>query len=195
MGMNSFANKSQNPQCFTVLNVSPEPKTLSIFTYPINWMTTRNLLLIPGVAESDIRASLLKGTLNTKIKAKEIIVTCSDIDLLQFNTTQKAFLEAAGITNGLSIGTGQLTDIQQQDIFLIGATDGINQVFYVPNAPFLIDTDHTILVYRNGVRQDPNDDYSIFESAGPSTGYDGVFFLTPPEAGADITADYWIVNS
>lgn len=91
--------------CFVVLNTSPQIKTINIFQYPINYMTTRNLLLIPGVAEQDIRASLLKGELNYKIRAHDIQVVCSDIDLLQFNTAQQTFLQNAGIVNGLSVNS------------------------------------------------------------------------------------------
>jgi hypothetical protein len=104
MGMDSFAPYYKINGCFIVQNTSPQVKTISIFTYPINYMQTRDLLQIPGVAESDIRASLLKGELNHKIRANDIIVVCSDIDLLQFNANQKAFLQSAGIVNGLDAG-------------------------------------------------------------------------------------------
>lgn len=105
--MDSFAPGGINNNCFVVQNVSPEPKTIFIFNYPINYLGTRDLIAIPGVAEDDIRASLLKGELRHKIRMREIIVLCSDIDLLQFNGAQLAFLEGAGITNGLvATGTG-----------------------------------------------------------------------------------------
>lgn len=117
MGNNSFAPWSTNPQCFIVQNVSPYPKTIFIFNYPINHGDTRDLLRIPGVAEGDIRSSLLKGELNHKIKAQEIVVTCSDIDLTQYNNTQKAFLEGAGITNGLEpSGGGGITPQQHETL-------------------------------------------------------------------------------
>jgi hypothetical protein len=106
--MDIFAPGSRNPQCFTVINISPEPKTIRIFNYPINHGCTRDLLAIPGVAEGDIRASLLKGELRYKILAGVIAIICSDIDLLQFNGIQSAFLQNAGVTNGLQIGYDQL---------------------------------------------------------------------------------------
>lgn len=106
MGNDSFAPWSTNPNCFIVMNVAPVNKTIFIFQYPINHGASRDLLRIPGVAESDIRASLLKGELNHKIRASEIVITCSDIDLTQYNSTTLAFLQAAGVVNGLGPGGG-----------------------------------------------------------------------------------------
>lgn len=119
--MDIFAPGSLNPQCFTVMNVSPEPKTIRIFNYPIPYRGTRDLLAIPGVAEGDIRASLLKGELRYKLLAGVIVVICSDIDLLQFNKTQLAFLQNAGVMNGLQIAYDQLDGYVQS---LIGAGGG-----------------------------------------------------------------------
>ena len=102
--------------CFTVRNVTPDRhKTIKIFGYPINFNQTRDLLQIPGVSEADIRASLLKGELRHKILAKDIVVECSDIDLLQFNLDQKAFLQAAGVINGLEV-LGNMTDAQHDSL-------------------------------------------------------------------------------
>jgi hypothetical protein len=103
MAMNDFAPYLKMNGCFIVQNVSPQVKTIKIFNYPINYMGTRDILQIPGVSEADIRASLLKGELNHKIRAKDIFIICSDVDLLQFNDTQKQFLLNAGITNGIDI--------------------------------------------------------------------------------------------
>lgn len=118
MGMNDFAPYLKINGCFIVLNTSPQVKTIKIFQYPINYGQTRDLLQIPGVSESDIRASLLKGELNHKIRAKDIIVICSDVDLLQFNANQKIFLQNAGIVNGLDAGGsgGSLTPAQHQTL-------------------------------------------------------------------------------
>lgn len=109
MGNNSFAPSSINPQTFVVKNTAITPKTIFIFNYPINWQESRDLMRIPGVAESDIRASLLKGTLNYKIRALDIQITASDIDLTQYNLVQGAFLQNAGVVNGLAIGTEEIT--------------------------------------------------------------------------------------
>lgn len=94
--------------CFIVENIITDSnKTIYIFNYPIPVGTTRDLLRIPGVSEESIRAALLKGILRNKLFAKEIRVICSDIDLLQFNTAQKHFLQVGGVVDGLEVtGSG-----------------------------------------------------------------------------------------
>lgn len=104
MPSNDFAPYLKINGCFIVKNISSnEKKTIKIFHYPINWGNTRDILQIPGVSESDIRASLLKGELNHKIRSEDIEVICSDIDLLQFNINQKIFLQNAGVVDGLEV--------------------------------------------------------------------------------------------
>lgn len=120
------------------------------------------MIAIPGVSESDIRASLLKGELRHKIKAKEIVVLFSDIDLIQFNQEQLNFLTNAGITQGTKISVdgyvsqdafdAAIEDLQQQidagggggggggaayflkqNIIPVGVRNGINRTFYTPD--------------------------------------------------------------
>jgi len=129
-GMNEFAPFLKKYGCFVVRNVTTDrKKTIKIFNYPILFNTTRDLLMIPGVSESDIRASLLKGELRHKILAEDIVVECSDIDLLQFNLEQKSFLQNAGIINGLEINAGPgggLTESQHRTLNqLIHLADGV----------------------------------------------------------------------
>jgi hypothetical protein len=114
--------------CFIVENIiTNSNKTIRIFDYPVPVGTTRDLLRIPGVSEESIRASLLKGELRNKLRAQEIRVICSDVDLLQFNDTQKTFLMQAGITEGLevtAIGSG-ITESQHETLRqLIHLADG-----------------------------------------------------------------------
>lgn len=186
--------------CFIVKNIiTNSNKTIRIFDYPIPVGWTRDLLMIPGVDEAGIRASLLKGQLRNKILAGEIAVLCSDIDLLQFNDMQKLFLENAGIVNGLDISTAEFNMIHREDIQLIGAVDDVNTIFTIPDSTFIYDGLHKILVYKNGVRQRIGDDFTIFEGGGPGTGYTGIILTIPPQttpAPPDIiTADYYILNS
>lgn len=128
MGMNEFAPYLKINGCFIVRNVTPDRgKTIKIFNYPILFNQTRDLLQIPGVAESDIRASLLKGTLRHKILAQDIVIECSDIDLLQFNEAHKAFLQSAGITDGLEVGVNQTAESTLRQLILFideGPADG-----------------------------------------------------------------------
>lgn len=116
--MDEFANFRKINGCFIVRNISNDRnKTIKIFNYPILNGQERDLLDIPGVAEADIRASLLKGELLHKIRSNEITVICSDIDLLQFNNSQKLLLQSAGIVNGLEVsGTGGLTPSDHQTL-------------------------------------------------------------------------------
>lgn len=201
MGNNSFAPYSTNPLCFIVQNVSPYPKTLFIFNYPINHWAVRDLIKIPGVAESDIRSSLLKGELNHKIRAQEIIVLCSDIDLLQFNEANKAFLESAGITNGLSVPGGNVQYYLKQQIPLIGAVDGSNRTFTVPfpdkflNGLYFGGNEFQIYVTHNGNLLKPEGNYTISESGGPGTGYDTVNLISfTPLPGRSILAASYVIS-
>jgi|SRR5271166_3223098 len=117
--MDVFAPFVSNPLCFIVQNLTTgrSAKVINIFQYPIAPGGIRDLLRIPGVAESDIRASLLKGELRNRIINKEIYVVCSDIDLLQFNDANLAFLTAAGITNGTTVnGSGGLTPAEHETL-------------------------------------------------------------------------------
>lgn len=100
---------------FIVQNTcSDRNKTIKIFNYPINYGDTRDLLQIPGIEESDIRASLLKGVLRHKLLNGDIALVSSNIDLLQFSTKQRVFLQSFGFNEGVvstsandtSAGTG-----------------------------------------------------------------------------------------
>lgn len=106
--MNSFAPGNVNGvatnSSFIVKNIANPAKVIRIFNYPINSLGSRDLMLIPGVSDSNIRASLLKGECNNKLQSQEIVVLYSDLNLIQFNSAQKTFLQNAGITIGLDIG-------------------------------------------------------------------------------------------
>ena len=195
MGNNSFAPYLKQNGCFIVLNVSPQRKTLTIFQNPILYGATRDLLSIRGVSESEIRASLLKGELNHKIKAKDIHVVCSDVDLLQFNSSQKLFLQQAGIINGLEINaTTGLGYYIRKDIILIGPKNNDNRLFYLPekfiNGNYQGNT-FKIEVTHNGKKIFQDVDYSILESAGPGTGYDSIYLNSfIPNSFSDLRASY-----
>jgi hypothetical protein len=146
-------------------------------------------LAIPGVSEGDIRVSLLRGELNYKIRARDITVICSDIDLTQFNANQLAFLQAAGIVYGLQGGLYP----HYLDVTLVGSVDGVNTDFTIPSGHFVVGLNaYKILVYRNGVRQSVNDDFFIAESI-PGQGFDTIVFVLAPLVGDEITADYYLV--
>lgn len=200
MGNNSFAPFQKRNTTFVVKNIiTGSNKTVRIFQYPIPVGQTRDLLDIPGVAEDDIRASLLKGEILEKLLAEEIIIIDSDIDLLQFDDAQKAFLKASGVIKGLQVGAGQLSVLRKDDIKLNGTVDGVNTIFTIPSGTWIQNTTYKIIVYLNGVKQVYLDDYLIAEGGGAGTGYNTVIFtvaptnaLSPPDI---VTADYYVDNS
>jgi hypothetical protein len=201
MGMDSFAPGTKVNGCFIVYNIAPQIKTINIFTYPINYHCFRDLIQIPGVSESSIRASLLKGELRHKIRVKDIIVVCSDIDLLQFNAAQKAFLESAGIVNGLSVTTTGFPYLFRDEVPLIGIQDGANRTFFVPPPDKFLDgtqsdgNEFAIYVHFNGLLQKENVDYIVLESNGPGTGFDTVQFINKsPKPNTVLSASY-VVNA
>lgn len=188
MPYDDFAPYQKKHGCFIVRNVTPDrQKTIKIFHYPIPFNKTRDLLDIPGVGEDDIRASLLKGELQHKILAKDIVVECSDIDLLQFNDDQKQFLSDAGIIKGLEV-TAVITTLPylwREEITLIGLRNGTNRTFFTPdkflNGNFVTGDQFHIHIKHNGKDLYENIDYTIGESSGPGTGYDTInlISLTP----------------
>lgn len=182
--MNEFAPYLKKHGCFIVRNITPDnKKVIKIFNYPILFNTTRDLLQIPGVAEADIRASLLKGELRHKILAKDIVVECSDIDLLQFNDDQKVFLQSAGIIKGLEVSSGSATSINykfKEEIALIGIKNGTSRTFFTPDKfinGLYFDNSFHIEIKHNGKSLYENIDYTIGELGGPGTGYDTITFI------------------
>lgn len=124
MGMNVFA--PDQPQCgmFIVKNTSPQMKTISIFNYPINLNDTRDLMQIPGVFETDIKAALMKGQLRNKLLNGDIQLVFSNIDLLQFSECGIQYLQGYGFTTGVQVGYDQL-DGYVQSLLQGGGGGGI----------------------------------------------------------------------
>ncbi len=207
-GMDEFAPYLKKHGCFTVLNISHinraygregGKKIIKIFNYPILPGETRDLLAIPGVAEADIRASLLKGELRHKILAEDITVVCSDIDLLQFNDDQKQFLIDAGIMKGLEVTAvvSTLPYLWREEVQLIGLRNGSNRTFFTPdkflNGLFVTGDRFHIQVKHNGKDLYEGMDYTISESSGPGTGYDTINLVSiTPNAHSILFARYAI---
>jgi hypothetical protein len=193
---------------FVVMNIAPQRKRIKIFNYPIENNDVRDLLAIPEICEADIRASLLKGEILRKLKAKEIVVIFSDIDLLQFNDEHKAFLKASGITKGLEVDEDQLTVAVQiklnaaagsmpvrfhEGIVPTGAIDGSNRTYGTPdkflNGAYL-GSDYSINVRHNGRVLYPGVDYIVLESV-PTAGYDTIVLITfSPPVGSKLICSY-----
>ncbi len=191
--LNEFAPFCKINGCFITKNTATPKKTLFIFNYPIPHGMSRDLLQIPGVAESDIRASLLKGELRNKILVGDIIVECSDIDLLQFNAAHKSFLQNSGIVDGLEVsgsGGAGVGGFDVQDADLIGTQNGINATFTTATK-FIHTSSFKEVIFSNGLRNHIPEDYAIAESGGPGTGYDTIIFVIPPDGDDVLTIDYF----
>lgn len=181
--------------CFIVKNIAPKGKRIRIFGCPIPNGEEKDLLAIPEISEAVIRHSLLKGELRIKGICGEIEVTCSDIDLLQFNDEQKTFLQSIGIEDGLEVtAEAEIPFLFKQHVELIGTKDGSNRIFTVPdkfiNGPFG-NNDFRILVRHNGRVLIAGCDFTMTESGGPGTGYDTLTFITfVPNSQSELYADY-----
>lgn len=195
---------------FVVKNIAKDQKTINIFTYPIEAGFTRDLLSIPFISEADIRYHLLKGEILLKLLAKEIIVTDTNIDLLQFDDAHKAFLKSVGVARGTEVDETELTITLQNkidnaasggmpirfhdNIPLLGTKNGINRTFSTPNK-FIngtyLGSEYSIIIRHNGRVLDPFTEYNLMESGGLGTGYDTIIFLTfAPSAQSRLLSDY-----
>ncbi len=179
-GFNQFAPYLKKNKCFIVKNITEfdnRKKVIRIFDYPININCERDLLMIPGVSEESIQASLFKGEIRHKICAKDIIIVCSNINLLQFDDAEKAFLQSAGIVEGLEvIGVGRVPYLWREEKDLIGLKNNSNRTFYTSekflNGTFVTGDQFHIHIKHNGKDLYEGIDYTIAESSGPGTGYD-----------------------
>jgi len=199
--------KKQCPTVFVVKNIAEGGKRVRIFNYPIKNGLARDLLEIPYVSEADIRHSLLKGELYIKIISKEIIVTDSNIDLIQFDSCHRQFLINAGITNGLDAGSSdgyiitELPYLWRNEVELIGPRNSSNRVFTVlPGDKFIdgnyLDNNFHIMIEHNGRGLIQNVDFIISESGGIGTGYDLIKLISfVPSVKSKLTASYVIINS
>lgn len=187
VGFTTFFPKRVDTK-FVVKNIAPNNKRIRIFNYPINNGDVRDLMAIPQVSEADLRHALLKGELMIKFLNREVTVVASNIDLIQFDDEQRAFLTSIGVNLGLDAGSGAA---RIEDVSLLGTKNGINTIFTLPSGTFLYSTDFKIAVYRNGVRQKFTSNYLISESGGPGTGYDTIIFIEPPESDEELIIDYY----
>ena len=198
VGYETWFEKSQCNTIFVVKNIAPRGKTIKLFQVPIKNNCEYDLLAIKYVSEADIRHSLLKGDLNIKIKTGEIVITHSNIDLLQFDDAQKSFLMNAGVVDGLSVngGTGTLPVVFKQAVHLVGVLDGVNRIFTIPSPDkfvngVLLNNEFNIILMHNGKRLEEGIDFIVSESGGAGTGYDTVIFTAfAPTDRSRILADY-----
>lgn len=102
--MSDFAPYTTDKVSFIIKNTTTDRnKTISVFGCSILYNQTKDLMSLPGISESDIRDSLLKGELRNKLLYGDITIVFSNVELIQFSESQKTFLESANITEGLEI--------------------------------------------------------------------------------------------
>jgi hypothetical protein len=100
----SIRQYSDMSTVFVVKNTTANHKTIRVFGYPIEWNRTRDLLTIPKISEADIRHSLLPGNeLHRRIAYGDLWVDQSNIDLLQFDDSHRAWLIGAGVRQGIEV--------------------------------------------------------------------------------------------
>ena len=201
VGFETWFPKQCSTTCFIVKNISPGNRRIHVFNYPIGNGQERDLLAIPVVSEADIRHSLLKGELYIKLVCKEITVTQSTIDLLQFDQCQLSFLQRAGITTGLQV-TGGSTEpvLLRENMQLIGPTNSANVNFLIPFGESFINdnldgNDYRIIINHNGRRLIEDTDYTVLEST-PGSGYNMIridSFI--PNKNSNLIADYYVLNT
>ncbi|NJO18668.1 MAG: hypothetical protein HC877_23960 [Thioploca sp.] len=98
VGFDTFFQKNF-PVQFIVKNITN--KKIRIFNYPLLPGQQTDLMAIPYVSEPDIKASILKGEIKSKLDTNDISVTASNIDLTSFDP---AFVDY--LTNDLGITVG-----------------------------------------------------------------------------------------
>lgn len=184
---------------FVVQNITPDrKKTIHLFGYPILYLNTRDLLAIPGVDESIIKVSLLKGVLKHRILARDILVIMSDVNLVQYNADQAEFLKQAGITIGVDSAGNANTYKFKSNVPLIGDYDGTGRHYHVQNNEKFINNsglnfENKIQIYHNGRLLIENEDYTLSESGGTGTGFDTIYiFSFAPGPGSSLVASYFI---
>lgn len=183
---------------FIVRNITNPKKTVNIFLAPINYGGTRDLLALRGIQETDIRSSLLKGTLRLKLLCGDIEIVSSNINLLQFDDDQRQFLKSYGVTTGTEAANSalHLPFAIKQAISLNGSQDGVNDTFTLSDKFLHGDLDSNtfeISITHNGRVLYVNKDFIISESQGIGTGYDTVKFISLiPDASSFLLCNYLI---
>ncbi len=86
----------------------------------------------------------------------------------------------------------------RDDEQLVGATNGVNVTFILPNGDKAINQEPgaKVKVYYNGQRlhEGGANDFAVSESGGAGTGFDTVLLSVSPRSGDLISADYIKLN-
>lgn len=98
VGFNTFFTKIADVK-FIVKNITT--KAIKIMGQKIDQGKSYDLMSIPYVSEADIKHSILKGILRNKMNQGEILITDSNINLVQYNTEFIRFMQSNGLTTGV----------------------------------------------------------------------------------------------
>jgi len=121
------------PICFAVTNINPFGKTIKIHDFNIKFGQTLDLMKQIGMTENIIKVSLLKGELKYKLMHGDIVIECSDVNLVVYNTEVQIYLTAAGINTGVIPDMAALPFALRYNVPLIGDMNGQNQIFMTPD--------------------------------------------------------------
>lgn len=191
----------QCPTSFVVKNIAPGNKRIHIFKYPIGNGLERDIMAIPYVSEADIRHSLLKGELYIKLLCRDIKITYSNIDLIQFDQCHKNFLQEAGIVIGLEATSSSQNQkyLLKQNVNLIGPLNNANRIFMLPFGDKFLNgiydnNDFRIIINHNGRRLIEEKDYTVLESVS-GQGLDLIRIDSfVPNTKSNLIADYVVKN-
>lgn len=194
-GLDEFAQNRKNPLCFIVTNVARDRKTICLFHVPLMFGESYDYIQMGGIGEVDIKTSLLKGELMFKIRAGEIVIQCSDLDLITFNSSHRAFLVAAGVTKGLDAGGsgGGVNYLLKYNVPMIRLDQ---RLFKLPEQFYsgLIDDNYfRPMIFHNGVLKYENIDFVLEKSSIflPANLYDRIKFISfTPNVHSSLFATY-----
>jgi len=99
VGFDTFFSKIADAK-FVVKNILTN-KTIKIFEIKIPPGSLYDLMTIPEVSEADIKHSILKGVLRNRMNSGDVIITDSNINLVQYNTEFIRFMQGSGIEFGV----------------------------------------------------------------------------------------------
>jgi len=149
VGFTTFDKNTLN-LTFIVKNVSN--KVIKIFGQKINIGQEYNLMDIPTVSEADIKHSLTKGELKTKLNNNDVSIVENTLNLIQFKKDFIAFLTE----NGLSIGVvneGNVVIVTEdfiatiEDIILVNSNDGYTTIT-LPDATLYENVNRKIIIKK-----------------------------------------------
>jgi hypothetical protein len=105
--MTVFANRNNYTQLtFVVANINASKKSVTLFNKVISYLGTVDLMKMRGVSETDVRDSLTKGDLRVKIDNGDLRVLSSNINLITFDDSFKAWLSVNGVPASTTSGGG-----------------------------------------------------------------------------------------